>query len=270
VHPIERLRYVARSTGAPQEVLVRETAGALASLGFDPPGLVTACRRILDRHPLSGPLWWLSARVLTAHDPMDEAWRAADEIGADDTAGTLAYDLPDDATICVLGWPDVIGESLPRRGDVEVLVVDVLGEGSGLVRRLLASDVDAVDVPLSGLGAAVTASNLVLLEAASVGPAGTAAVCVSGSLAAAATAAQAEVPVWLVAGVGRLLPARMWDALSGRLDLMGEPWELDDELVPLDLVAKVAGPSGVEDVVEALKRVDCPIAPELFRSVDPL
>ena len=98
MHPIERLRYVARSTGAPQEVLVRETAGALASLGFDPPGLVTACRRILDRHPLSGPLWWLSARVLTAHDPMDEAWRAADEIGADDTAGVLAYDLPDDAT----------------------------------------------------------------------------------------------------------------------------------------------------------------------------
>ena len=33
--------------------------------GFDPPGLVTACRRILDRHPLSGPLWWLAARVLT-------------------------------------------------------------------------------------------------------------------------------------------------------------------------------------------------------------
>ena len=54
---LERLRYVARSSGAPQEVLVRETAAALASLGFDPPGLVTACRRILDRHPLSGPLW---------------------------------------------------------------------------------------------------------------------------------------------------------------------------------------------------------------------
>ena len=35
-------------------MLVRETAAALAALGFDPPGLVTACRRILDRHPLSG------------------------------------------------------------------------------------------------------------------------------------------------------------------------------------------------------------------------
>ena len=70
MHPIERLRYVARSSGADQALLVRETAGALAGLGFDPPGLVTACRRILDRHLASGPLWWLCARVLTANDPL--------------------------------------------------------------------------------------------------------------------------------------------------------------------------------------------------------
>src|SRR3954453_22490711 len=70
VHPIERLRYVARSSGAPQQVLVRETAGALAALGFDPPGLVTACRRILDRHPLSGPLWGLAARGSTGKRPV--------------------------------------------------------------------------------------------------------------------------------------------------------------------------------------------------------
>jgi hypothetical protein len=148
--------------------------------------------------------------------------------------------------------------------------VDALGEGTGLVRRLLASDVDAVDVPVAGLGAAVAASDLLLLEAAAVGPAGTAAVCVSGSMAAAATAAIHDVPVWLVAGVGRLLPARMWDALTARLDQLGDPWDLDDELVPLDLVTQVAGSEGVEDVPAALKRVDCPIAPELFRSVDPL
>src|SRR5947208_4638078 len=103
MHPIERLRYVARSSGAPQEVLVRETAAALASLGFDPPGLVTACRRILDRHPVSAPLWWLSARVLTANDPMDEAWRAADDITADRTGEHLAWALPDEGTVTVLG-----------------------------------------------------------------------------------------------------------------------------------------------------------------------
>jgi hypothetical protein len=268
VHPIERLRYVARSSGASQVVLVRETAGALAALGFDPPGLVTACRRILDRHPVSAALWWLSARVLTSNDPMNEAWLAADEMTADRTGDELAWSLPEDATVTVLGWPDVIGEALVRRGDVEVLVVDALGEGSGLVRRLLHSDVEALDVPASGLGAAVASSDLVLLEASAIGPSGF--VAIAGARAAAAVGHQADVPVWVVGGVGRLLPRRMWDALAGRLDVLGEPWELDDEVVPLDGVARVAGPDGLLEVAQALKRIDCPIAPELFKSVDPL
>src|SRR3954465_14314228 len=125
MHPIERLRYVARSSGASQEMLVRETAGALAALGFDPPGLVTACRRILDRHPLSGPLWWLSARRVPEHDPRRQAGDAgraprpgdaAAPIPAAPTGDVLAYNIPDDAVVCVLGWPDVIGDALPRRG----------------------------------------------------------------------------------------------------------------------------------------------------------
>jgi hypothetical protein len=268
VHPIERLRYVARSSGAPQEVLVRETAAALASLGFDPPGLVTACRRILDRHPVSGPLWWLSARVLTSNEPMQEAWLAADEITADPTGARLADALADDSTVCVLGWPDLAGEALARRGDVEVLVVDALGEGGGLVRRLSRSDMDAYEVPVSGLGAAAADVDLVLLEASAIGPTGL--VAVAGSRAAAAVAAQAGVPVWAVGGVGRLLPQRMWDALCRRLESMGDPWELDDEVVPIALVDRIAGSTGVLDVADALKRIDCPIAAELFKSVNPL
>src|SRR3954454_9918846 len=172
MHPIERLRYVARSSGASQEMLVRETAGALAALGFDPPGLVTACRRILDRHPLSGPLWWLSARVLTANDPTSEAWNAADEVGADSTADVLGYHLPDDSVVCVLGWPDVIGDALPPRRDVRVLVVAALGEGPGLVRQSLRADVEADDVAVSGLGSAVTDFVLLPLEATAIGPNG--------------------------------------------------------------------------------------------------
>ena len=70
VHPIERLRYVARARGADAESLVRETAGALRGLGLDMAGLVVACRRIVERHPTSGPLWWLCARMLTSSDPL--------------------------------------------------------------------------------------------------------------------------------------------------------------------------------------------------------
>ncbi|MEJ7583727.1 MAG: hypothetical protein WKF43_06455 [Acidimicrobiales bacterium] len=69
MHPIERLRFVARASGGDQALLVRETAGALAAFRHDPAGLVTACRRIVSRHPASAPLWWLCARVLTAPTP---------------------------------------------------------------------------------------------------------------------------------------------------------------------------------------------------------
>ena len=56
----------------------------------------------------------------------------------------------------------------------------------------------------------------------------------SGSLAAATVARHAEVPVWLAAGVGRLLPARMWDALADRrATRAADPWDLDEEVVPL-------------------------------------
>ena len=94
VHPIERLRYVARASGADQAVLVRETAQALAAFRDDPSGLVAACRRIVDRHPTSAPLWWLCARVLTSPDGQREAWAAVDEIEDDRTAARAGLRPP--------------------------------------------------------------------------------------------------------------------------------------------------------------------------------
>lgn len=244
-------------------MLVRETAHALAAFRDDPAGLVAACRRIVDRHPTSAALWWLCARVLTAPDGQREAWEAVEAIDDDPTAAELAFALPEDATACVIGWPELVGEALPRRGDVEVLTVDALGEGSGLVRRLVHAGVDAVDVSPSGLGAAVASSDVLLLEAVALGPSGF--VGVSGSMAAAAVARHAEVPVWVAAGVGRLLPVRMWEALSGRLAThAADPWDLDEEVVPLSLVDQVCGPTGLEAPEVALRRTDCPVAPELF------
>jgi hypothetical protein len=262
VHPIERLRYVARASGTSQDVLVQETARALMSFDDDPQGLVTACRRIVSRQPGSGPLLWFAARVLAAGDPRTEMWDAAGEVAADATSKELAHHLPDDATVVVLGWPDVISAALPRRGDLDVLVIDALGEGSGLVQTLLRQDCEALDIPQSGMGAAVVAADLVLLESTAVGPSEF--LAVSGSRAAAAVARHAGVPVWLVAGVGRLLPQRMWDGLARRVETE-DPWDADDEVVPLDLVDCIAGPSGPQPVADALRRIDCPIVPELFK-----
>lgn len=262
-HPIERLRWVARAEGAGPSLLGREAAGALATLGDDLPELLTGCRRLIGRHPAVGTLWWLAARALAAEDPCRECWLAASELEGDSTSAVLAAHLPDEAVVTVLGWPEQAGDAIRRRGDIEVLVCDAGGDGSSFARRLAAEGIDAVEVPGAGLAAAVRESSLVLLEASAVGPSGC--VCASGSLAAAAVARSFEVDVLVVAGVGRVLPGRLWEALTGRLMDAGDPWALDDEVVPLDLVPSVAGPSGITDAAEAIKRADCPVVPELLR-----
>ena len=262
MHPVERLRHVARATGYPQGVIVTETARALASCAGDPQGLVTACRRMVQRQPGSAPLVWLCARALCAGDPRAELRVALEEFESDRTAVELAHALPDESSIVVLGWPETIGAALPRRGDVEVLVVDVHREGGGLVMQLVEHDVDAVDVPLAGLGAAVASSDLVLLEAAALAPSGF--LGVAGSLAAAAVARHHGVPVWVIAGVGRLLPERMWEPVRDRA-LPGDPWDADDEVVPLELVDRIVGPTGALSVADGLRRTDCPVVTELFK-----
>src|SRR3954464_975712 len=142
MHPIERLRYVARSHGGDQRLRVRETAGALRGLGLDPAGLVVACRRIVERHPTSGPLWWLCASLTTSADPFREAWAFAEHIEDDPTANRLVELIPEDATVVVVGWPDLAGEAVIRRGDLMPLVVDSNNAGSSLIRRLQRSDVE--------------------------------------------------------------------------------------------------------------------------------
>lgn len=262
MHPIERLRYVARATGYPQSVIVAEAARALASFSGDPQGLVTACRRMVSRQPGSAPLVWLGARVLCAGDPLAEIRAALAELEGDTTAKELSYALPDDATVVVLGWPELVGAALPRRGDVEVLVVDVLQEGGGLVMALVDADVNAVDVPLAGLGAAVAEADLVLLEASAVAPSEF--LGVAGSRAAASVAKASGVPVWGVAGVGRLLPERMWLPVRERI-IPDEPWDADDEVIPIELLDRIVGPTGALDIADALRRTDCPVATELFK-----
>src|SRR5260221_6929745 len=105
MHPIERLRMVARAAGEGPALLAQEAAGALAAFAGDPAGLVTACRRLVDRQPTSGPIWWLAARGLAADDPTGEAWRAAEELSGDGTPSTLPAHLPDDVTGGVIGPP---------------------------------------------------------------------------------------------------------------------------------------------------------------------
>lgn len=280
MHPMERLRYVARAEGAPAPTLIREAAGALASLGGEPAAVVTACRRLVDRHPGLGPMWWLSARVLCSGDPEAEAWQAASELEADQTSSTLAAHLPESATVVVVGWPEQAVGALRQRGDVRALSLTDsapvgrptgggrLGSanrsGGGAPRRARSSRLELVEVPWAGLGSVVSASSLVLLDVEASGPTGL--LAETGSLAAAAAGRALGVTVWAVAGVGRALPGRLWDALLARHEADdGDPWARRLELVPAELVEQVVGPGGPEDWSAAQGRARCPVAPELLR-----
>ena len=263
MHPIERLRMVARASGQDPGMVAREAAAALAGCADDPMTLVTACRRLVDRQSTAGPVWWLAARVVAAADPEAEAWRAAEELYSDPTPGVLAAALPEDARVTVLGWPEQAGEAVHRRGDVSALVVDSLGDGSSLVRSLQRAGSDADLVPEAGTAAAVASSALLLLEAGALGAGGF--LAVTGSRAAAAVAYTEEIPVWVVAGVGRVLPDRLWRAAARSVVDHPEPWNAECELVPLELVTAVIGPDGPEAPADALARsAGCPEAPELL------
>jgi hypothetical protein len=198
--------------------------------------------------------------MLSSTDPSAEGFRYASVVGDDVTPRVLAGALPDEARITVLGWPDLIGEALRRRGDVEVLVIDARGEGSSFARRLQAADVAAVDVEEFGLGAAAARSSVVVLEATAMGESGC--LAVPGSLAAAAVGRTFGIPVWVVAGEGRVLPPTLWRALLAHLPDV-DAWNAADEHVPIELFDAVIRPSGTLGVDEALAAPDCSPAPEL-------
>jgi hypothetical protein len=206
VHPIERLRYVARSRGAPAEVLVAESAAALVAFRGDPAGMVAACRRIVDRQLECGPLWWLCSRVLCGIDALEDARSAVEELDADPTTARLARaidELGSDASVPYL--------------------VPVLAAGGG---RALVDAEDAQAVP----------------EAIDRGE-----------------------QVWLVAGVGRVLPADTFAALERRRDQRGDPLDARFDVIDTAPVDAIVRPNGLVAPGRVDRRPDCPVAAELFR-----
>jgi hypothetical protein len=57
----------------------------------------------------------------------------------------------------------------------------------------------------------------------------------------------------------------MFNPLCDRVVSADSPWEDELELVPLALVDQVVGPRGPSTAADALRRTDCPVAPELLK-----
>jgi hypothetical protein len=265
VHPIEQLRYVARASGADAGLLVQEAASALGVFRNDPPALVTASRRLLTRQPAVGPLWWMCSRLIMSDDTWAEARAVSEELRHDRTGRELAHALPDGATVVVCGWPDIIVDALPRRGDVFVLVVDIEGQGSPVVRRLERAEVEAEEIDAAHLAGAVADADVALVEAAAAGPA--AALTDIGNLSMAATARAVGTPTWLVAGVGRRVPEPYWQAIAERtLSRDQPPWLAPFEVVAMGLIDRVLTADGLLLPAE-LEPSDMPVATELLREL---
>lgn len=262
MHPVERLRSVIRWSGD-EAALATEAAGALASLAGEPAGLVVACRRVMAHHPGAGPLWWLTARLLGSPDPLAASREAAALLDGDTTSERLEACLPLlDQPVAVVGWPTPIAQALAARPDLAPVAVRVAGADPGpALRRRTHESVRVVEP--ADLGP--VRPGLVLVSAAAVGagralvPFGTA-----GALAAAGSRAE----VWVVAGVGRVLPARLLDAAEAAVAAT----PCDDpplEALSLQQVDRVVGPRGPEHPADAERATDCPVPPELLRPLTP-
>jgi hypothetical protein len=254
VHPMERLRYVARSGGGDPASVVVDTVEALRSLSPGPGELVSVCRNLVDRAVACGPLWWLCSHLLADPDALATAWDLVDVIADDPSADVLANALPSDATVVTIGNPPVTAAALCRRGDLAVLAVDAGHATNSLVRRLDRCDVESTVIAPEAMLSAIRRADVVIVEADACSS--DLVVATTGSGLAAIAADHVGVPVWLVAGRGRRLPGRYVDAIAARC-------EDDVESFPVRLVTNVAGPDGVRAHEPGLLASECPLAPEL-------
>ena len=159
VHPIERLRYVARARGADAESLVRETAGALRDWAPIRPS-----RRGVPPDRRTPPDVW--AAVVAGGAAADERRPdGRDRGGGRDqglaAADVLASELPDGATVATVGWPEIAGQAIARRGNLRVLAV----EGQSFVQRLERSEIECDLVPMDATAIATAHADVVLVEA---------------------------------------------------------------------------------------------------------
>ena len=253
---MEQLRHVARSGGGDPAIIVAETVDALTRLCPAPSELVPLCRNLVDRNPTCGPLWWLCAHLLARPESISDAWRLAEEIERDATAARLVEELPDGATVMTVGYPAITARALRRCGNVSVLAVLAGDEGVRFVRAMDRAGVEVEPVaPESMLAASRRAdscwSRPRRARRTRSSPR-------SGAASPRSPPCSADVPVWLVAGRGRRLPAAY---VEGIARAAGRRSSRDS---PRACVSKVVGPDGVLPMSRDALAAECPAVPELL------
>lgn len=94
MNPLERLRYLARIDGEDPIDLAIEATYVIAELANDRSMLVSALRRLLDRHHDYGIIWMLAARIAGSVFPDEEAWNIVGEFSISRNVLDLASSSP--------------------------------------------------------------------------------------------------------------------------------------------------------------------------------
>ena len=226
MHALEQLRYVARGWEAGDEFPAQEVAAVLAELAGDNPAtLLQACRRLIEYFPASGRVWWLSARALSAPDPVEGIWEAADELARDPTGRALAGALPEAGAIALVAPSPSLAAALRRRQDL-------------FVEKLRRADIVVVSAMAAGPRAVLVAERVSAL---------------------AASARRAGQALWVVAERGVVLPEALWAQLEERALGSGAVAVMASD--ELDLAV---GEKGRAPVAEVLSAPTCPPVAELL------
>jgi hypothetical protein len=261
VTPAERLRAITRRSRSDHDLAV-EAADALAGFAVEPAHLVVACRRVLAHLQTNAVLWWVCARILSAPDAAAAAREAAGQIENDRTASRLAATIPlldDGEVFAALGWPDAVDSALAERQDVDAVAIRV--DGYDLAPALRYRRTDRSVRVVDEWSPVLERVRVLAIAAEAIGP--ERALVPAGTRNVLATVKAREV--WLVGGVGRVLPGRLFDAAAAAAER--DP-DAEFDVISLEAIDRVAGPRGVESPADAGKRVDCPVAPELLRPLD--
>lgn len=293
MHAIERLRYVARSGDVDATELACEAAYALAGLSRDRRALVLAGRRLLEFHPRCGPLWWVVAHALVTDDLRSTVIGLVKEL-EDDAAVDELFALPDSQTTVLCEATRTVVRGLCERPDLSVrLVGDRNAVRSGM-RFFSGAFSPPQGFITEEIGQAISGANAVVVEALAAGPSGY--LLADAGQALAEAALSQGVPLWVVAGVGRVLPPELFDVLIAHLavdeqDVVNEERsdavlaglvDNDDQpsirafnkavqsLIPVNTATLVVTPSGLREPKlvfhsnRAVSHQRCPVPSELL------
>lgn len=262
-NPFERLRALARWSGGDDD-LACEAASAIAALSGDP-GLVVAARRMLAHHPAAATLWWVLAHVLASAEPAHAARQCRDLLDADRTADRLAAALAlqdEGERLGVVGWTRTIDRAIAERADLDVVAIKV--EGDDPTWSLRGRETDRPIRVIEGWECDTHGVTQLLVSAVALDDR---AVIVPAGVGDLLWEVGEEARIWVVAGIGRVLPRGLLDALVRAAETGDSDGPVELETLPFGRIERIVGPRGAEPPADAVTGHECPLPAELLRSL---